>query len=135
MKWKYFWGWLGAIPLAILNGAMREFWFRQFLSELPAHQLSAASFILLFGAYVWLLDRWLKIPSSGEALRVGFLWLGLTIVFEFLFGHYVMGHPWEILLRDYNLAAGRLWVLVLLWITFAPLAVHRLRQTRTGPAA
>jgi hypothetical protein len=29
--------------------------------------------------------------------------------FEFLVGHYVMGHPWSRLLHDYNILAGRLW--------------------------
>ena len=38
------------------------------------------------------------------------LWLGMTLAFEFLFGHYIAGKSWSLLLADYNLAAGRLWV-------------------------
>jgi hypothetical protein len=39
--------------------------------------------------------------------------------FEFLVGHYVMGYPWIRLFHDYNIFAGRLWVVLLLWITVA----------------
>lgn len=41
-----------------------------------------------------------------KALAIGCIWLMLTPSFEFLFGHYVMGHPWSRLLYDYNLFAG-----------------------------
>ena len=42
------------------------------------------------------------------------------MAFEFSFGHFVAGHSWSRLFQDYNLFAGRLWVLVLLWLTLAP---------------
>ena len=60
-------------------------------------------------------------------VAVGMMWLGFTVTFEFIFGHYVVGHPWAHLLYDYNLLQGRLWVLVLVWTVFAPLAVFKLR--------
>jgi hypothetical protein len=41
--------------------------------------------------------------------------------FEFRFGHYVMGRSWSRLLADYNLFAGRVWVLVLLTVLCMPL--------------
>jgi hypothetical protein len=41
--------------------------------------------------------------------------------FELLAGHYVFGNSWEKLLADYNLFRGRIWVLVLIVILFAPL--------------
>jgi hypothetical protein len=37
-----------------------------------------------------------------------------------------MKHPWSRLLHDYNLFEGRLWVLVLLWVTLAPYVFHKL---------
>jgi hypothetical protein len=100
MSWKYLLFWIPGIPLAILNGRLRESVYRRFLNELSAHQLSALRFIVLFGAYVWLILRWLRLSSAREALRVGLTWLALTVSFEFLFGHYVMGHPWDRLLHD-----------------------------------
>jgi hypothetical protein len=107
------------VLIAIVNGAIRETWYGKHLSELHAHQMSTASRVLLFGLYIWLiLHRW-KPASANQALAIGFLWLCLTIAFEFLFFHYVMGHPWSGLLHDYNIFAGRVWVVVPIWLTAA----------------
>lgn len=59
---------------------------------------------------------------------MGALWVGLTLAFEFGFFHYVMGHPRSRLLHDYDLRAGRLWVLIPIWIGAAPYVFHRLRS-------
>lgn len=112
--------------IAIANAAIREAGYRRFLGELPAHQMSALTLIVLFGVYIWALSRWWPIQSSGQALAIGLIWLGLTVAFEFLFGHYVMGHPWSRLFHDYNLLEGRVWLLVLIWITIAPCVFQRL---------
>ena len=135
MYWKYFASWIPGIPIAIANGILRNSLYRRFLPELPAHQLSAVSFIAFFGLYVWLILKWLKLCSSRDALRLASTWLLLTVAFEFLFGHFVMGNPWEALLHDYNLMAGRVWVLVLTWIAVAPIIFHRIQRTRSLSAA
>ena len=128
MNWKFFISWVPGIPIAIANGILREYWYQRFLPELPSHQLSTASFIILFGIYVWFILKWLKLNSTKEALRLGLTWFALTVAFEFLFGHFVMGHPWATLLSDYNLLAGRLWLLVLLWIATAPAFFYRVQR-------
>jgi len=76
---------------------------------------------------VWFLTgRW-RIESAGQAIAIGVIWLVLTVAFEFLFGHFVVGHPWSRLLHDYDLLQGRVWVLVLVWTTIAPYVFYRLR--------
>ena len=112
--------WLPMVLIAILNGIMREYFFAQKLSELHAHQLSTATLILILGIYIWTLTKFWRLTSSEQAFKIGLLWLGLTVSFEFLFGHYVMGHAWHRLLHDYNVFAGRIWGLVLVWIAVAP---------------
>jgi hypothetical protein len=135
MNWKYLVSWIPGIPIAIVNGLIRTSLYMQFLTELHAHQLSAVSFIVLFGIYVWFVLRWLKLSSTQEAFRLGLTWLVLTVVFEFLFGHFVMGHPWSSLFHDYNLLAGRVWVLVLIWIAAAPSIFYRIQRGRPPSAA
>lgn len=115
------------VAIAVANGAIREAWYGRHLGELAAHQVSTISALLLLGLYMaWVIRRWP--PRSGaEALGIGAVWLGLTLAFEFLFGHYVAGHSWSRLIQDYDLFAGRLWPLVPLWIALAPSLLSRLR--------
>ncbi len=120
--------WLGLVLLAILNGILRERGFGPLMSELSAHQLSTVSGIIIFASYIWSLTGLFRIPSQGHAILIGLIWLAMTVVFEFVFGHYVMGHSWEKLLHDYNLLEGRVWVLVLVWTTIAPWLFYRIRN-------
>lgn len=122
---KYILAWFPMVLIAIANGAVREAWYGQHLSELRAHQVSTASGALLFGLYIWMLLHIWKPTSAKQALAIGFLWLCLTVAFEFLFFHYVMGHPWSGIAHDYNIFAGRVWVMIPIWITVAPYVFYR----------
>jgi hypothetical protein len=126
--WKYILAWVPMVLIAIGNASLREGVFAKRLSELHAHQLSTASGVILFGIYIWVITRFIKPETGGQALIIGLIWLGFTLAFEFLFGHYVMGNPWSRLFHDYNLFAGRLWVLILLWITLAPYMFYRIHK-------
>jgi len=126
--WRYILAWLPMVLIAIANGALREGWYGKHLRELHAHQVSTATAVLLFGIYIWGLIRAWRPESPGQAFSIGLVWLGLTVAFEFLFGHYVAGHPWSKLFHDYNIAAGRVWVVVLIWVTLAPYVFYRLQK-------
>jgi len=134
MNWKYIISWIPGIPIAIANGILRNSLYTQILNELQAHQLSAISFIILFGVYVWFAIKWVVISTKQNALRLGFVWLFLTIAFEFLFGHFVIGNSWSKLFHDYNFFAGRVWVLVLLWIAISPIFLYHI-QKKLQPSA
>ena len=123
---RYVLAWIPMVFIAILNGAVREFVFSKMLSELRAHQLSCLTGILLFFGYTWLLSLKWPLESTGQAVTIGLVWLVLTIAFEFSFGHYVAHNSWEKLFQDYNIPAGRLWLLVLLGVTFLPLIVFKI---------
>lgn len=118
--------WIPMMFIGIVNGIARTMGYARYMSELVAHQVSVVTGIALLGSYVWLLVRRRPLQSARQALSVGGIWLGLTILFEFVFGHYVVGHPWSALLHDYNVLAGRLWVLVLGWTGIAPYVFYRL---------
>jgi hypothetical protein len=126
--WKYVLAWIPMVVIAIANGAVREGWYGKRLGELRAHQVSTLSAMLLFGVYIWVLIRLWRPESGGQALTIGLIWLGLTLAFEFLFGHFVAGHPWTRLIHDYNLLAGRVWVAIPIWVTVAPYLFYRLQQ-------
>jgi hypothetical protein len=126
--WKYILAWAPMVLIAIVNAALRENVFAKRLSELQAHQVSTATGVLLFGIYIWVITRIWRPESSGQAFAIGLIWLGLTIAFEFLFGHFVMGHPWSRLFHDYNVFAGRVWGIILIWVMLAPYAFYRLQK-------
>ena len=124
---RYIAFWIPLVIIGIINGIVREAGYGRFVNELLAHQISTITAIILFGGYVWFITgRW-RIESAGQAIAIGVIWLALTVAFEFLFGHFVMGHPWSRLLHDYDLLQGRVWVLVLVWTTIAPYVFYRLR--------
>lgn len=122
---RYILAWLPMMLIGIANGVIREASYGKVLSELRAHQLSTLIGILLLSFYIgFLLHRW-PLESIEQAILVGLLWLGMTIAFEFGFGHYIAGHDWSKLLSDYNLLKGRVWLLVLIWIAVAPTLFYR----------
>jgi hypothetical protein len=98
------------------------------VSELQAHQVTTVTGVLLFGVYIWVLLRLWRPASTGQAFTIGLVWLGMTVAFEFLFGHYVAKRSWSDLLHDYNLLAGRVWLVVLVWVTLAPYLFYQLQK-------
>ena len=130
MNWRYFFTWLPGIPIAIINGSIRTYIYSEYLIALKAHQLSVLSFVILFGLYVWLVFPWLRLKSRKDSFIIGANWVLFTILFEFIFGHFAMGHSWETLFHDYNLFSGRLWVLVLVWILLAPYVIFQIKKNK-----
>lgn len=126
MIWKYVIAWFPMVIIAIANGVVRESCYKPYVGDLLAHQLSTFLLIVLFSLYVWAVGRRWRIESAKQAWRIGGLWLGMTVAFEFGFGHFVAGHPWGRLLHDYNLLAGRVWISVLIWTVVAPYGAYRL---------
>ncbi len=114
------------VLIAIGNGILRELWYGKRVSELAAHQTSTLTAVVLFGLYIWAVIRIWPPDSLRQAYLIGLVWLGLTVAFESLFGHYVAGHTWLRLLHDYNLFAGRVWLIVLIWVTIAPCIFFRI---------
>jgi hypothetical protein len=105
--------------LAIANGTARDLWYKKYIGDLKAHQLSTFSFLLLLAAYIGFIIKRFP-PSSGvNALFVGIGWVILTLLFEFGFG-LARGNKFKQLLEDYNISKGRLWVLVPTWLLIAP---------------
>jgi hypothetical protein len=124
--WRYLLAWLPMVATAIANGALRDLWYGKRMSELSAHQLSTAVGFLLLGVYMWMVVRLWPPASVEHAWAVGALWFVLTLAFEFLFGRYVLRKSWQHLFHDYNLLAGRVWVLIPLWVAVAPYLFSRL---------
>jgi hypothetical protein len=120
MKWKYLLGWIPLVFIAIINGTIRQIFFQKPFGELNAHQLSTATGIVLFGLYIYWLMRCWRPESIKAAVQIGLVWVVLTVIFEFCMGRIILGRDWSVLLHDYNIAGGRVWILVLIWVAIAP---------------
>lgn len=118
--------WVGASLLGVVNGATRELLYKDRVGESPANQISVATLIGLLALYFWVLQRRWPLATTRDALSIGAIWVALTVVFEFGFGHYVDGDSWEDLVSNYDVTAGNLWLLILLWIGVGPATVRAL---------
>lgn len=132
MMTRYILFWFILMIIGILNGILREMTYGPFLSDLTAHQLSTVTGILFTGLCTWFLWKRRPLESTRQAWIVGTLWFLLTIGFEFGFGHFVMGHPWERLFADYNILNGRVWSIFLVWIWIMPALFFRYAGTGDG---
>lgn len=116
--------------VAISNGGLRQLTFGTVMPELHAHQLSTAIGSVLIGLFIWAVVHLWPPASARQALSIGLVWLFLTVVFEFVFGRFVMYRLWSQLFNDYNVVEGRVWVLFLLWLTLAPYVFFRFSGSR-----
>ncbi len=132
MIWRYILGWFILLIAAMINGAARDALYKDRLGDLTAHQLSTVTVIILFGIIIRWMSRVWPIKSAKQAWTIGFIWLAMTVAFEFLFFHFVTGHSWSELLANYNIVEGRVWVLVLLWTLIAPYLFWRMQQRQVS---
>jgi hypothetical protein len=123
---KYIAAWLGMMVLAVVNGIVRDKAYGPRVGELAGHQFSTAILLILFGVYFYGLERLWPLYSASSAWLVGVVWLIMTVLFEIALGRFVARDSWRKILGDYNLLAGRLWILVPLWVLCGPYVVYRL---------
>jgi|SoiMethySBSTD1v2_1073268.scaffolds.fasta_scaffold1774685_1 hypothetical protein len=121
--------WLAIVPIAIANGAVRERLIVPAAGPAAGHVISTLMLCAAILLVTWLTIGWMRPASLRDAARIGIGWLALTMAFEFLAGHYVFGTSWDRLLADYNLADGRVWILIPIMTAIAPWLVARARIT------
>ena len=116
--------WFGIMLMAIFNGAFRDVVMTPRLGDLGARAVSCFTLASVIVLVTWISLPWVRPVSTSDAWRVGWMWLAMTLAFEFGAGHYLFGTPWTALLADYNLLAGHLWILVLVATLTAPALVY-----------
>jgi hypothetical protein len=119
--------WLVILVVAILNAALREMVVAPLAGPGIALPLSGVLLSLLVFAVAWLSLPFIAAPDETACVYIGLLWLGLTLAFEFLFGHFIAGKPWHELIQVFDLRRGDLFSVVLLVTALAPWAAGKLR--------
>ena len=124
---RYVLAWFPMLLIAVANGALRQLLFARLMPELRAHQLSTLVGSVLIGAFIWFLVGAWPPKSQAQALEIGLVWLALTVAFEMFMGLVLAHRPMAQVLHDYDLLAGRVWVLFLAWLAVAPWLFYQLR--------
>ena len=123
--------WVGFATVAVAGGIFRVVWLQPRLGEPAANLIETLGLVAVLAGMIWLGTPWL-VPglAKRELKTLGAFWFTLTIAFEFLFGHYVDGASWSALLSNYDVTAGRLWILVPLTMGSGPVLAGRLQRSR-----
>ena len=121
---KYILLWFPMLVIAIINGSLRDLWYKKYVGDLAAHQISTFTLILFFAVFIAFVFQKYSPASSTRAVLIGVVWVVMTLLFEFGFGRW-RRNSWEKLFEDYNFLKGRLWVLIPLWIAIAPYVFYK----------
>jgi hypothetical protein len=111
--------WLALAVAMFANGTFRVLVLQPRLGEDLARQLAVLPGIAIIFGLTLPFVRSLPNPTRADLLKVGALWLALTVAFETGLG-LGRGMSWDAILADYNVARGRLWPLALLATFIAP---------------
>jgi hypothetical protein len=120
--------WCAFVVLAVINGGFREAVLTPRLGEHESHVIGTITLCTAILIVTWLTIAWIRPAKSTEALLIGGGWVLMTVAFEFLVGHYIFRTSWARLLSDYDVLGGRVWLLVLATVAFAPLTMARARN-------
>ncbi len=90
--------------------------------ELAAHQIGMSTRIMYIFVFAYFMLRYAKKYETKDLVIVGFLWLGLELLFEWG-GSLAIGRPVQEILVGWNIFNGYMWPYVLLTYLFANLIV------------
>lgn len=121
--------WLCFIPVAILNGGLREYILTKAIGEEWALPVSGLTLSVCIFFITWLLlPRIAKIRTPKDYWPIGVCWALLTIAFEFAAG-VAEGNTVSELFAAYNPLTGNLWLLVLATTLLSPIIVRHFYTT------
>ncbi len=128
--------WFSILLLAIGNGVFRETILIPATGRTAGLLASGAILSACIWVVAWFGVAWCGPGSSRRWLRIGGLWVILTVVFEFSFGHFVEHKTWAELLGAYAFRDGNVWPLVLVFTFLAPtLAAKTRKLVRLEPSS
>jgi len=117
--------WVMIIPIAILNGGLREY----VLVDLGvlARPLSGIILSVCIFAVAWFSVPKIKNCVKRDYIIFGVMWFILTNLFD-LTAYIKSGEGFSGLLRSYNILTGNTWVFVVLTALISPMTVMKMRK-------
>jgi len=111
--------WLAIIPLAILNGGMREMVINPLIGERVGLPLSGVLLCILVFFLCWFCIPRIGRGTTKVYLLIGLWWIVLTVLFETVLG-LLIGNSFTEVTNAYDMTTGNIWLLVVLFIGIAP---------------
>lgn len=119
--------WLVIVVAAIFNGVFRERVLVPAVGVDLALPLSGVLLAVLVFLVTLLLISFIGSSKQNTYIYIGLLWVVLTLSFEFLFGHFVVGKPWHEIIQVFNIRKGDLFIVVLFITGISPWLAARIR--------
>lgn len=110
-----------------IHGVLRTLFLVPLLGDLRARQIGVLIGSILILGIAFVFDRWVGAAETGTQIRIGLLWLALTLGFELFLGIFVLNFTRERILSDYAIWRGGLMPLGLVALLFSPLIAGRVR--------
>ncbi len=119
--------WVVILVAAIINGIAREKILipaMGFDLALPISGLVLSVLVLLI---VLIFVPFIGTKQAWHCFTIGLFWVGLTLLFEFIFGRYILGNSWQEICEIFNIKKGDLFSIVLIVMFFSPWLAAKLR--------
>jgi hypothetical protein len=127
---KSFQFWFILLVIAFINAIVRETTYKPLLSPyigMWAHQLSSLTGILLFYGAIYFFLKRIKTPyARRDLVKVGLMWIAMTVIFESFMNSYIRKLTFEQVLQTYYFWKGDTWFFVLLSLLVSPLIAHKI---------
>jgi len=119
--------WLSIIPLAILNGGLRQYVITPLAGNKIANPVSGLILCILV-----FIVSFIFIPRLGNGtkmtyIKIGILWVFATILFETVFG-LLSGKSFNEIFNAYNVTTGNLWAVVVIFMGFVPIIIAKVKH-------
>jgi len=120
--------WFVLLFVEFAHGTLRVLFLVPRVGDFNSRQIGVFTGSLLLFVIIYLFAPWFGHLPKRALLAIGFVWLVLTVLFEFAAGLFLFHFPLQRILEDFNIAKGGLFPLALLFLFFSPLLAARLRR-------
>jgi hypothetical protein len=120
--------WFVIALLAIANGVFRENILVSSLGQSIALPVSGITLSIIVFIVTYISFPIFGKNSSLTYFLIGLQWVLMTLLFEFMFGHYMIGKSWSDILQVFNIMKGNLFIIVLIVSLFSPLLVAKIKN-------
>ncbi len=119
--------WIVIILAESVNGSFREIVLVPSFGERFAKQIGFFVGVSIIFSVTYGFIRWINTPNTRSLFAIGFLWMVMTVVFEFGLGK-MLGYPTERMMQDYDLSRGGLMGFGLVLLLIVPWLAARVKR-------